>query len=114
MAWELLVRESFSAAHYLEHYQGKCENMHGHTFTVEVHLRGEEQDASGITWDFTRVRKVLRDLLPDHRLLNEVYDFSPSAENLARRLYQELQEHFPVTAVTVWESPQAAATYRES
>jgi len=42
MAWELMVRESFSAAHFLKHYQGKCENMHGHTFTVEVHLKGEK------------------------------------------------------------------------
>lgn len=113
MAWELVVKEKFSAAHYLEHYQGKCEHMHGHTFQIEVTLAGDVLDESGISYDFTRIRERLREILPDHCLLNEVIPGSPSAENLARHFFRRLREEFPVTSVMVWESENAGARYRE-
>jgi len=113
MGWELVVKEKFSAAHYLEHYKGKCEHMHGHTFQVEVTLAGEILDRSGISFDFTQVRDRLREILPDHQLLNDVIPGSPSAENLARYFYKQLQDEYPVTAVMVWESENAGARYRE-
>jgi 6-pyruvoyltetrahydropterin/6-carboxytetrahydropterin synthase len=56
----------------------------------------------------------LTKILPDHAFLNELYDFTPSAENLARHFYKELKKHFPVKEVTVWESENASATYSES
>jgi 6-pyruvoyltetrahydropterin/6-carboxytetrahydropterin synthase len=51
--------------------------------------------------------------LPDHALLNDIYPFNPSAENLARHLYGELKKKYPVSSVTVWESDDASATYAE-
>ena len=77
MSWELVVRQKFSAAHFLENYKGKCEKMHGHTFELEVHLRTAELDKSGISIDFGPIKEYLRDLVPDHQVLNEAYDFSP-------------------------------------
>jgi len=113
MSWILRVRDRFQAAHYLREYQGKCEKVHGHTFHVEVAIRVEELDRIGIGIDFAKIKRILAELLPDHTLLNEVFSFNPSAENLSRFLYLELKKQFPVTAVTVWESEDASATYTE-
>ncbi len=113
MNWELVVRQKFAAAHFLENYKGKCEKMHGHTFEIEVHLRTAELDNSGISIDFGSVKEYLRGLVPDHKVLNEVYDFSPSAENLARHFYAQIKEKYPVAKVMVWESEDAGAAYAE-
>jgi 6-pyruvoyltetrahydropterin/6-carboxytetrahydropterin synthase len=113
MSWTLKVRDKFSAAHFLKEYKGKCENVHGHTFQVEVALAVRELDRTGIGFDFTEIKKVLAAALPDHTLLNEVFSFNPSAENIARHLYGELKKTYPVKSVTVWESDDASATYSE-
>lgn len=113
MSWILKVRDRFSAAHFLREYKGKCENIHGHTFQVEVEIAVPELDPTGLGIDFTIIKKKLGEILPDHGLLNEVYPFNPSAENLARRFFEDLKPHFPVRAVTVWESEDASATYAE-
>jgi len=113
MSWELVVKEKFSSAHFLEHYKGKCEKMHGHTFEVEVYFRVKELNKSGIGIDFTELKTYLKDLLPDHRVLNEIFDFSPSAENLSRYLYYKIKEKYPVSKVMVWESENAGALYFE-
>lgn len=113
MSWILRVRDKFSAAHFLREYQGKCEKLHGHTFQVEVEIKVNELDRAGIGIDFTEIKKKLAAILPDHTLLNEVYAFNPSAENLAREIYQRMKEFYPVYRVTVWESEDAAATYTE-
>ena len=113
MRRELIVIQTFSAAHFLEHYQGKCEHMHGHTFQVEIVLRADDLDASGISIDFHEIKAFLKNMLPDHSVLNDVYSFSPSAENLAQHFYQETAKIYPVVKVTVWESADAGAVYTE-
>ena len=113
MSWELVVKQKFSAAHFLENYKGKCEKMHGHTFELEVHLRASELDNSGISIDFGLVKEYLRGLVPDHKVLNEAYGFSPSAENLARHFFHQVSEKYPVVKVVVWESEDAGAAYAE-
>jgi 6-pyruvoyltetrahydropterin/6-carboxytetrahydropterin synthase len=114
MSWMLRVRDKFQAAHYLREYKGKCEKIHGHTFQVEVAIEIHELDRTGLGIDFGLIKQKLAAVLPDHTLLNEVYDFNPSAENLARGLYLEIRKSFPVKDVTVWESEDASATYTES
>lgn len=113
MSWTLRVRDKFSAAHYLKEYKGKCERVHGHSFQVEAAIDVHELDAAGLGIDFALIKAKLAAVLPDHALLNEVYDFNPSAENLARRFFQDLKASFPVREVTVWESEDASATYSE-
>ncbi len=113
MSWELVVKEKFSSAHFLEHYKGKCEKMHGHTFEVEVYFRVMELNKSGIGIDFTELKNYLKDLLPDHKVLNEIFDFSPSAENLSRYFYYKIKEKYPVSKVMVWESDNAGSLYFE-
>ena len=113
MSWELVVRQKFSAAHFLENYKGKCEKMHGHTFELEVHLRTSELAPSGISIDFGEIKEYLRRLVPDHQVLNEAFPFSPSAENLARHFFQQIRAKYPVVRVMVWESEDAGAAYAE-
>lgn len=113
MSWILKVKDKFQAAHFLKEYQGKCEKIHGHTFQVEVQVKVTELDKAGIGIDFTKIKQKLSQILPDHSLLNEVYDFNPSAENLARHFFQVMKKFFPVTKVTVWESEDASASYAE-
>lgn len=113
MSWILKVEDRFSAAHFLREYKGKCERLHGHTFRVEVRVAVNELNETGIGIDFLEIKKELAQVLPDHRNLNEVYAFNPSAENLARHFFQELKKHLRVKAVTVWESEDASATYFE-
>lgn len=111
MKRELIVREKFSSAHYLENYKGKCEKMHGHTFVVEVIFKVDKLDKSGIAIDFTILKDYLKSILPDHKVLNEVYDFSPSAENLSEHFFNTINKDYPVSKVIVWESENAAASY---
>jgi 6-pyruvoyltetrahydropterin/6-carboxytetrahydropterin synthase len=113
MSWTLKVRDRFSAAHFLREYKGKCEKVHGHTFQVEIEIAIKELDAAGLGIDFAEIKKRLATILPDHTLLNEVFLFNPSAENLSRHLFQEMKKFYPVKAVTVWESEDASATYSE-
>lgn len=113
MSWTLTIRDRFSAAHFLKEYKGKCEKLHGHTFHVEVAVIARELDRTGLGYDFVEIKKALAAVLPDHTLLNDVYPFNPSAENLARHFYGELKKSYPVRSVTVWESEDASATYAE-
>ena len=113
MSWTLTVRDKFSAAHFLKGYKGKCEKLHGHTFQVEVEVLVRELDKAGIGVDFTEIKKMLLSVLPDHTLLNEVYPFNPSAENLARHFHGEIKKRCAVRKVTVWESEDASAAYSE-
>jgi 6-pyruvoyltetrahydropterin/6-carboxytetrahydropterin synthase len=114
MSWELVVKDKFAAAHYLDNYKGKCEKMHGHTFQVEAWFRVTDLDEAGIGIDFTELKAYLKEILPDHKVLNEVYDFNPSAENLSRHLYYQIKETYPsVSRIMVWESENAGAVYSE-
>ncbi len=113
MSWELVVKDKFAAAHFLEHYKGKCERMHGHTFEVEAYFKATQLDKSGIAIDFTELKSYLKSILPDHQVLNEVLDCSPSAESLSRYFYEKLKEKYPVSRVMVWESENAGAIYTE-
>jgi 6-pyruvoyltetrahydropterin/6-carboxytetrahydropterin synthase len=125
--FEVSVEKSFAAGHALRGYKGKCENVHGHNYKVRVTLVGEQLDSIGLLYDFVEVKRLLAEIIErlDHRFMNDVPPFTelnPSAENLARYFYQELQrglEAAPggapvrVGAVTIWETDTTTATYRE-
>jgi 6-pyruvoyltetrahydropterin/6-carboxytetrahydropterin synthase len=113
MSWELIVKETFSSAHFLENYKGKCEHMHGHTFRIEVYFNVKKLDKAGIGIDFTELKAYVKSILPDHKVLNEAFDFSPSAENLSRYFYQTIKEKYNVSKVFIWESENAGAVYSE-
>jgi 6-pyruvoyltetrahydropterin/6-carboxytetrahydropterin synthase len=119
------VEAEFSAAHFLSHYHGKCENLHGHNYRVRLWIKGEELDAGGMLADFAVLKKCLRDTLApfDHRNLNDASAFqnNPSVERIARYIFEELQELFPkagldaalLWAVDVFETPINMARYEK-
>ncbi|MEO0093749.1 MAG: 6-carboxytetrahydropterin synthase QueD [candidate division WOR-3 bacterium] len=111
MPYSVRVRVRFSAAHYLENYQGKCEKVHGHNYVVEVWVQSQRVKKNGLTYDFTELKNDIKKILPDHQLLNEVFDFNPTAENLAKYFYKELKKWYPVKKVVVWETEDSAAEY---
>jgi 6-pyruvoyltetrahydropterin/6-carboxytetrahydropterin synthase len=121
--YEVSVRQHFDAAHALRGYGGRCENLHGHRFEVEVTLRGSELNDIGILYDFTELKAHLRELVKhlDHTNLNDNHPFdslNPSSENIARFLYGELkgrlgQASTLLSRVQVWESPESRASYQE-
>ncbi len=121
--YELTVREGFSAAHRLHSTGGKCAELHGHNWKVEVRVCAEELDGAGMAIDFHDLKAITREILEelDHRYLNELPDFqeqNPTAENLARHIYERLAERLGservgLDRVCVWESDATAATYRK-
>jgi len=119
--YELTVKDHFDAAHALRDYPGECCRLHGHTWDVEVTVRGEKLDGIGIVYDFKQLKDDLRAVLDDydHAYLNEVPPFdelNATAENLARVVYERLAatvgEQVEVAEVAVWESPIAKPVYR--
>jgi len=119
--YELMVKGHFDAAHALAGYPGECRELHGHTWEVEVTVRGEHLDEVGIVYDFKRLKEDLASVLSpfDHAYLNEVPPFdelNPTAENLARVIFEGLSRtvapEVTVAEVAVWESPIARITYR--
>jgi len=109
--YAIRVRQGFSAAHYLKNYRGKCEELHGHNYVVEVTIRSEKLKVPGMVADFVAVKKALRRILPDHKLLNDVMPDSPTAEHIAKHIFDALSRRFRVSRVRVWETDDCCAEY---
>ncbi len=120
--YEVAIRRRFAAAHQLRNYGGKCEDLHGHNWIVEVGVTGRELDEVGLLLDFkvlkAKVDGIMEEL--DHSYLNDHAWFrekNPSSENLARFLFERITadlggEDLQVSHVRVWESEDSQATYR--
>ena len=116
------ITASFAAAHFLRNYGGKCENLHGHNWRIEVRAECTDLDEAGMGMDFTVLRretdKVLASL--DHTVLNELPTFgelNPSSENIARHIFTELEGlvndgRVKIRKVRAWESDTSWAEYR--
>ncbi len=130
--WHLTVRSDFSSAHALRNYQGKCENIHGHNYHVEMVVEGTKlSDDVELVVDFTVLKKILKEACNtlDHKDINTFPPFdkiNPSAENIARylyklleiRLFEELKDlpyvdTISLYSVSVSEKAAQTATYRE-
>lgn len=107
---------TFDAAHSLPDHLGKCRNVHGHTYTVEVTVEGPVKSGGhtdGMIMDFadlsSRAAELVVDPL-DHRYLNDLFDFAPTAEALAAWALATLRDAgLPVVRVRLWETPTSYA-----
>ena len=101
-------RIEISAAHSLTlSYESKCEELHGHNWIVKVYCKSETLNADGMVTDFTGIKRAIYSQL-DHKNLNEVLPFNPTAENIARWICDHVENCYKVE---VWESENNMAAY---
>ncbi|MDR0496823.1 MAG: 6-carboxytetrahydropterin synthase QueD [Treponema sp.] len=117
------VEAEFAAAHFLSHYYGKCEKLHGHNYKVRLWVRGEELDEGGMLADFALLKDALNDSIAplDHSNLNEmaVFQNDPSAERIAKYIFDRVKGKLPelgvaselLYAVDVFENARCMARY---
>lgn len=121
--YEVMIERNFSSAHQLRNYNGKCENLHGHNYKVEIFARGRELDNIGLLVDFGELKRAADEIVNylDHRNINELAPFdeelNPSAENLARYFLEQVgesvgDERVQVYKVKIYETPTSVATYQ--
>ena len=138
--YKLKTKASFDSAHFLKDYEGKCSNIHGHRWTVEIEVGAEtlEHDTQnrGMVVDFSNLKKDLREIADhfDHSLIMETgslkqatedaliaenlrivkVDFRPTAENFAKYIYDEMTNRgYNVIEASVYETPNNVASYCE-
>ena len=118
--YEITVKSDFSAAHQLRSYSGKCENLHGHNWKVEVAVGSKKLNSIGLAFDFKELKEILKQVLEklDHTFLNELPYFkkyNPTSENIAKWIYDEIgkviTKNVKLIKVTVFESDNSYATY---
>lgn len=107
---------TFDSAHNLTEYKGKCERLHGHTYKLEVTVKGTP-DKEGMVIDFGDLKqlvteKVIKKL--DHHYLNEVLGFNTTCENMITWMWDVLSPHldtkrYRLKSITLWETPTSFA-----
>ena len=134
----LKTSASFDSAHFLAGYEGKCANIHGHRWNIEVSISGDhlqqEGTKRGMLIDFSDLKKAVHDIADslDHSLIYEQgslkpatvaalndenfrlveVQFRPTAENFAKYFFDKLREDgMPVSSVMVYETPENCAVY---
>ncbi len=121
--FEVMIERHFSSAHQLRGYKGKCENLHGHNYKIEIYARGRELDNIGLLVDFGELKAAADEVVQylDHRNINDLPPFdeelNPSAENLARYFLERIASRFAEERVQVYkvrcfETPTSVATYQ--
>lgn len=120
---EIEVQDEFSAAHFLKLYDGSWEPRHGHNWKVSVIMRSDKLDSMGVVVDFEMLKPELKRTLSEfhEKSFNDHPDFkdeklNPSTENIAKLIHERLASKFKssnakVVKVTVWETPEASASY---
>ncbi len=113
----LLTKEfTFDAAHFLTKYHGKCENLHGHTYKLQVTIEGKP-DHEDMIMDFIElkdfVNKKVVDKL-DHSSLNDTFD-NPSVEVMVVWMWDQLKDLPKANAklheIKLWETATSFVTY---
>lgn len=119
--FELKVKGDIASAHQLRGYEGRCKDLHGHTWKIEVTMSSDKLDAIGMVSDFKIMKKLLKDVLDpiDHVLLNDLPYFkavNPTTENIAKYVFEHFSDAcapLKLKHVEVWESDSASVIYYE-
>lgn len=103
---------TFDSAHNLTKYNGKCENLHGHTYKLEVTVEGVVND-EGILIDFAELKSIVENEVVkklDHMYLNDVLGFNTTCENIIVWMWERLEtrlktERYHLYKIKLWETP---------
>jgi 6-pyruvoyltetrahydropterin/6-carboxytetrahydropterin synthase len=116
--FRLRVETTFAAAHKVVDSNGKCENLHGHTWSVELFVLGEKTESNGMVIDFAVLKAALKTVTDklDHTYLNEIKELeNPTSENIAKYYFNQLKNILPdkpkLEKVRVWESQKSWCEY---
>jgi len=115
---EIFKEFTFEAAHRLPNVPAghKCARLHGHSFRVELHVRGSANPQTGWVMDFADIKRTFQPLYDqlDHNYLNEIEGLSnPTSENLARWIWQRLRLALPeLSQVVVRETCTSGCIYQ--
>jgi 6-pyruvoyltetrahydropterin/6-carboxytetrahydropterin synthase len=112
------IEYQFESAHFLEglHETHKCARLHGHNYVLIVELQSETLDEVGFIVDYFDLKPIKNyiDGHIDHRLLNDVFDFNPTVENMVKFFYEKFKSWFPeISKITLKETPTTYASYWE-
>jgi 6-pyruvoyltetrahydropterin/6-carboxytetrahydropterin synthase len=109
---ELTKIFEFDAAHQLPNYDGKCANLHGHRWKLEVTIEGEPDTKSGMIVDFKDLKKIVNDQVIevlDHHCLNDLIE-NPTAEEIIRWIWTKLIASGDLKRLRLWESATSHVT----
>ena len=120
-------RFKFAAAHLLPKYKGKCHNLHGHQWFIDIGISGpiknDNSPENGMIMDFIRLKRIVtKEILDivDHKYLNEIFpSIDPTAENMSRLFFEILEvalknnePNIKLEFIKVWETENAYAEWR--
>jgi len=118
--YRLRIEAVFDAAHKIEGYEGKCRNLHGHTYKAEAFLLAKKLDSVGISIDLRALKEKLQAVTEqlDHSYLNDKKEIgNPTTENLTGYIFRKLKADLPdgvaLEKVRVWETPKSWIEYFE-
>ncbi|MFZ5986094.1 MAG: 6-carboxytetrahydropterin synthase QueD [Bacillota bacterium] len=108
---------TFDSAHHLNDYPGKCKNIHGHTYKLEITLKGLP-DKNGLVVDFHDLNDIVEgEVLSqiDHKYLNELFEFNPTCEMIGLWIWDEVARRIAKTGCSLerlilWETPTSYIT----
>ena len=119
--YKVEITTSFSAAHRLRDYNGKCERLHGHNYKVAVCVRAGSLGPGGMVIDFGMLKAAANTVADrlDHMYLNDIPPFDilePSAENIAEYFFEQVSKQLNengnmLYSVSIWESDTSCATF---
>jgi len=115
---EIFKVYKFDAAHSLPNVGPghRCSEIHGHSFRIEIHIKGKVDPRMGWIMDFADMDNTFQPLLDqlDHKYLNELEELTnPTSENIARWIWKRLCGKLPqLSAIVVQESPESGCIYR--
>lgn len=133
---------SFDMAHLLDGHDGKCQNLHGHTYKLQIEVSGElyaDGAKRGMVMDFSDIKQQVKSLILDHldhafiydkfseretkiaQLLEEMHlktfalETRTTAEEMARFIFYRLKTHstLAISSVRLWETPTSYCEYNE-
>lgn len=104
----------FSSSHILPKHPGRCKNLHGHNYMLDVVVAGKPDPATGMVIDFYDIEAAVNKtvmLMLDHSHLNNLLE-NPTAEEVVRWCWRALRPLLPgITELAIWETPQCCAIY---
>lgn len=121
--FEYRVKLSFAAAHKIDGHLGKCANLHGHNWDVEIHVVAEELNELGIGMDFSDIKRIANTVVDqlDHIYLNDMPYFQtcpPTAEHVAKYIFEQTEKFYAqggvrLVRVTIWETNGYGVSYQK-